>query len=145
MTPEFIKAVGFTLKWEGGDKITNDPKDPGGLTKYGISKRAFPNLDIANLTLEQAQEIYHDKYWSALNLDGKPFPIACSQFDAAVNCGVSRVRSWLTDGKLNEDAGLFNDRRERYYTSLADEKPVFKRYLRGWMNRLNDLRAFIKN
>ncbi len=36
---DFEKAVLKTLIREGGAKITKDPNDPGGLTKYGISKR----------------------------------------------------------------------------------------------------------
>ncbi len=52
----FEGALKFTLSWKGG--LVNDPNDPGGETKYGISKRAYPELDIANLTLEQAKGIY---------------------------------------------------------------------------------------
>ena len=50
----FQQALKHTLKWEGGSKFTDDPHYPGGATKYGISKRAFPDLDIPNLTYEQA-------------------------------------------------------------------------------------------
>ena len=40
----FERAIDKTLAWEGG--YVNDPKDPGGETKYGISKRAHPDVDI---------------------------------------------------------------------------------------------------
>jgi lysozyme family protein len=43
--------------------ISNDPKDPGGMTKWGISKRSYPDLDIAGLTREQALEIYYRDWW----------------------------------------------------------------------------------
>jgi len=46
---------------EGGD--VNDPDDPGGHTKYGISKAAYPGVDIANLTIPGAQEIYLRDWW----------------------------------------------------------------------------------
>ena len=46
MSEVFPLALQFALKWEGGDKYTNDPIDPGGETKYGISKRAYPDIDI---------------------------------------------------------------------------------------------------
>ena len=39
----FERAIDKTLAWEGG--YVNDPKDPGGETKYGISKRAHPDVD----------------------------------------------------------------------------------------------------
>ena len=53
---DFDKALKFVLKWEGG--YSNDPNDPGGETKYGISKRSYPELDISKLTLEQAKDIF---------------------------------------------------------------------------------------
>lgn len=51
MDSNFTKAMQFISKWEG--EYSNDPFDPGGETKYGISKRAYPNLDIKNLTKEK--------------------------------------------------------------------------------------------
>ena len=47
---------------EGGAKVTNDPSDPGGLTKFGISKKSHPGVDIANLTYEDAKQIYMQQY-----------------------------------------------------------------------------------
>ena len=53
---EFSDAVKIVLKHEGG--YVDDPVDPGGETKYGISKKAYPFLDIKNLTIKQASDIY---------------------------------------------------------------------------------------
>ena len=47
---DFDKAFELVIGHEGG--LVDHPADPGGLTKYGISKRAYPNLDIRNLTLD---------------------------------------------------------------------------------------------
>lgn len=52
-----------------GSEYTNDPKDKGGETKFGISKRSYPKLDIKNLTREQAIEIYKRDFWNKNNLD----------------------------------------------------------------------------
>ncbi len=71
----FSAALKFALKWEGG--YVNDPDDPGGETKYGISKRAHPEVDIKNLTVAQAGEIYKREYWDSIGLDsiaGKMIP-----------------------------------------------------------------------
>ena len=54
----FSKAIVKTLAKEGGAIFTDDPNDAGGATKYGISQRAYPNVDIRNLTEQQAREIY---------------------------------------------------------------------------------------
>mgnify|MGYP003149201708 FL=1 len=61
MNSEIIKSV---LHREGGAKITRDPDDPGGLTKFGISKRSNPDVDIENLSEDDAVLIYLEKYWS---------------------------------------------------------------------------------
>ena len=57
------KFIRIVLLSEGGSKYTNDPKDAGGETKYGISKKAFPNVDIKNLTETDAIAIYKKMYY----------------------------------------------------------------------------------
>jgi lysozyme family protein len=59
----FDVAIATVLRNEGGGRVTNDPRDPGGLTRWGISKRAHPEVDILNLTAEEAVQIYYSKYW----------------------------------------------------------------------------------
>ena len=59
----FDIAIDTVLRNEGGGKVTRDPRDPGGLTRWGVSKRAHPDVDILNLTEEQAVDIYCRLYW----------------------------------------------------------------------------------
>ena len=59
MTTNFIKSFEEIIGIEGG--YVNDPKDKGGETKYGISKRSYPHLDIKNLTLNEAEYIYYNE------------------------------------------------------------------------------------
>ena len=139
----FAKALNFVLRWEGG--YTNDPTDPGGETKYGISKRAYPHLNIKALTKEQAAQIYAKDYWDAAGCNECSEPkLAIALFDAAVNVGVGRVKKWLKEdfktSQLSHEE--FNARRQYYYT--AEVKPSLRAvYLNGWLNRLNDLRKFL--
>lgn len=63
--------------------------DPGGETKYGISKRQYPDLDIKNLTLDQAKAIYLRDYWVPCHADTVPDSIRFDLFDMAVNSGVT--------------------------------------------------------
>lgn len=79
-------AIDFVLEQEGG--YENDPKDPGGETNFGISKKAYPNLDIKNLTVDQAKEIYMNDYWVPCRCDEIPTQYAIALFDTAVNEGV---------------------------------------------------------
>lgn len=89
----FKKAVEHILLEEGGYSF--DPRDPGGETKYGISKRAYPKEDVKNLTVEQAKELYRRDYWNPIKGDDLPPSIALITFDAAVNQGVSKASKWL--------------------------------------------------
>ena len=54
---DFNEAIEIVLKHEGG--YVNDIDDPGGETMMGISKKAYPNLDIKNLTKEDVKNIYY--------------------------------------------------------------------------------------
>jgi len=81
----FEQAFDRVIGHEGG--YVNHPDDPGGETKWGISKRAYPNVSIKDLTREQARDLYLADYWSPLHLEGLPDEIQFNVFDAAVNHG----------------------------------------------------------
>lgn len=71
---------------EGG--YVADSRDPGGETKFGISKRAYPRTDIAALTLDGAKAIYRRDYWGPAGCDLVPDAAKFDLFDMAVNSGV---------------------------------------------------------
>jgi len=81
---DFDTAFARLVGNEGG--YVNDPLDPGGETKFGISKRSYPHVDIKNLTVEQAKAIYFKDFWSLL-FDARP-AIKFQAFDFAVNSGI---------------------------------------------------------
>lgn len=81
----FDVAFDRLISHEGG--YVNDPRDPGGETKFGISKRSYPQLDIAKLTLEDAKAIYLRDFWNPLG-DAHP-AVKFQAFDFAVNSGIS--------------------------------------------------------
>lgn len=89
MSPTFDRALRFVLDFEGG--YVHDPADPGGETRYGISKHAYPHEDIAGLTVARAGELYKRDYWVPLRCDDFAYPLAVALFDTAVNCGVSKA------------------------------------------------------
>lgn len=93
VNPDWDRAISFVLKMEGD--YTLDPNDPGGETKYGISKKAYPSLDIKNLTVEQAEGIYRADYWNTCSCDELPTPWAIAVFDCAVNQGVHKAKRLL--------------------------------------------------
>lgn len=120
----FDDAFDAVVGVEGG--YVNNPADPGGETKYGISKRSYPTLDIANLTLDDAKAIYKRDYWDPLNLDNELYPIALLLFDAAVNQGMTFAHT------LPRDLTAIGTTRAIRYT----ESPNFYRFGKGWFNRL---------
>ncbi|MGJ8685854.1 MAG: glycoside hydrolase family 108 protein [Spongiibacteraceae bacterium] len=149
----FKQALDFVLTEEGEE--TNDPKDPGGHTKYGISKKAYPNLNIAALTVDDAAEIYYRDYWA--KLPTLPDVVHFLAFDCAVNCGTRRAIRILQlaigakdDGRwgpksqaalekkpLQELIINYQAERARFYALLDDLDDI---YARGWMRRT--MRAF---
>jgi lysozyme family protein len=82
----FDTAFDRLLGHEGG--YVDDPKDLGGETNWGISKRSYPSLDIKNLTREQARAIYQRDFWYRGRMDYYDGAIAFQAFDAAVNHGI---------------------------------------------------------
>ena len=75
----------LTPTYEGG--YSNDPLDPGGETKYGISKRSYPHLDIKTLTRAQVKPIYRADFWGPAGCDAVPDELKYPLFDFAVNSG----------------------------------------------------------
>lgn len=93
MPTVFDQCFAAVIGAEGG--YANNPADPGGETKFGISKRSYPSLDIKSLTLDDAKTIYRNDYWNRVQGDTLPPPLALVVFDSAVNNGVSRAVKWL--------------------------------------------------
>jgi len=137
----FIKAMQFVSLHEWSNRedgaYTNDPVDPGGETKFGISKKAHPTLDIKNLTLAEALVIYYNEYWVVNRCDNYGIALATCIFDTAVNGGIKLVKRMTS----NDYKELISLRRQRYL-GLIQRNPALSKFKNGWMNRLNDLAKF---
>lgn len=96
----FDLAVHYVLKHEGG--YTQNPLDPGGETKYGISNKSYPTLDIARLTEDQAIEIYRRDFWDHMFLGYiENMVVAVKVFDYAVNVG-PRAAAWAMQRAISD-------------------------------------------
>lgn len=133
----FDQAVTQVLKHEGG--YVNDPNDPGGETKYGISKKSYPNVDIKNLTIDQAKAIYKRDYWDAVGADNLPPNVRYAAFDTAVNMGVGIARRFVKES--GGDLNRFIELRRQRYANLIARNPKLAKFQRGWNNRLNEVAA----
>lgn len=149
----FDQAFAIIIGHEGG--YTSGVGDPGGETKFGISKRAYPRVSIPDLTLESAKEIYRRDYWDKLCLDSADPGLALVAFDAAVNNGVLQTTKWLqralgvnADGIMGPitrgalEACMGDAAAEALVTLHAHrihmmaELPTWKKFGRGWSKRL---------
>lgn len=148
----FDEAFERLIGHEGG--YVNHPDDPGGETKFGISRRAYPGEDIAGMTLERAKLLYRRDYWGPAGCDAWPDLVKFEVFDMAVNLGVGqavrilqraagttpdgvigiqttmRVQSARPDWLLRRVQGM----RLKFYTGLK----TFGAFGAGWVNRVAD-------
>jgi len=154
----FTAAVAVLLAHEGG--YVNDSSDPGGETKYGISKRAYPELDIANLTEADATEIYYRDYWFRQPWSKFAPTVACKLLDCGVDIGIKSVNVCLQRalracgkpvaedgvlGQLSVDAvaktsplmllPALKSEIAAHYRLVAVAKPGEAQDLGGWLNR----------
>jgi len=155
----------LALDWidtaEGVD--ADDPSDRGGRTRYGISSRAHPDVDVASLTRQQAHAIYAQDYWSPARCGEMPPALAIALFDGAVQHGVRRGVLLLQRalrqtpdgivGPLTLDAAWQGDEaghlsmylahRARYYARIVAGDASQSVYLLGWYARLMRLQQYI--
>ena len=154
----FNEIIEKVLEHEGG--YVNDPKDLGGETKYGITKRFYPDIDIKNLTIEQAKEIYKKDYWDKNKVESLPRNLWHIYFDMCVNMGkrtavkvlqraaVNKGRDIKVDGGLGPMTikalnGVELDRvrafRVKYYVDLITAKPEQEKFYLGWFRRATEV------
>lgn len=138
MGNDFDTAVNFVIdRLEGGDQIVQEPG--GGIAKYGINSIANPDVDVANLTRQDAINIYKERYWDAVDADNLPASLRLDVFDAAVNQGPDDALRFLKQS--GGDLEIFRDLRGDDYKELAKLYPEkFEDHLDGWMNRLDKVK-----
>ena len=101
----FDDAFEALMGHEGG--YVNDPRDLGGETRFGISKRAYPSLDIKALSLADAKAIYRRDYWLPSGCEAVPEALRFDLFDMAVQSGVrASVLALQKAAKVAEDGVL---------------------------------------
>lgn len=170
MKQTFDIVMNWVFTHEGG--YSSDRADPGNWTggkvgkgqlkgtKFGISAKAYPNLDIKNLTKDQARALYKRDYWDRVKGDNLPAGLDYVAYDAAINSGPAQSARWIqravgvaADGVIgaqtlaaidaaareNEEALITNATGQRltFLKSLS----TWGRYGKGWKRRVDDVRA----
>lgn len=148
----FDDAFRRVLGTEGD--YSNDPLDLGGETRWGISKRAYPMLDIASLTVDDAKRIYKRDYWGPAGCDAVPELLRYPLFDAAVNQGVEGAIKMLQRAVRETEDGVLGSRTLQAVSSTDPALVAYRfaaarlaayagapekqwlRFGRGWLRRV---------
>lgn len=139
----FDPCLAEILKHEGG--YVNHPKDPGGETNMGISKRSYPGENIRGMTRARAGEIYRRDFWNRVRGDQLPDGIDLVAFDPAVNSGVSRGSRWLQAAlgfPRSEQDGKVGPNTVGKAQAASDGVAVIKRACAARMGFLRGLRTW---
>lgn len=142
----FEKLVGH----EGG--YVNNPADPGGETKFGLSKRSYPAEDIQNLTLERARWLYMRDFWGPAGCDAVQDGLKFQLFDMAVNSGVKTAIKTLQRAVGEIEDGILGPRTLQACQSMPAPRlvarfnghrlilmaslPTWPAFGRGWARRV---------
>src|SRR6056300_405603 len=160
MQENYDKCLKAILHHEGG--YVNHPKDPGGETNLGVTKRVYEEhggtKDMKDLTVEDVAPIYKKGYWDKMKGDDLPSGLDLCVFDFGVNAGPGRSAKYLqtmigtvADGGIGpntlkavdayvEEHGIekavenFQEARQGYYEKLS----TFDTFGKGWTRRVTE-------
>ena len=148
-------AIALTLKNEGG--FVNNPADPGGATNMGITQADMPGVNIADLTVTQAETYYDQHYWKSLYSEIEDQFVANKLFDLGVLFGVGTavqmmqgVLKLTPDGvfgpatlaAVNEAEPLslltaYKTVMVQHAIDIGGAHPQERQFVVGWLRRIN--------
>lgn len=156
--------IPFVLRYEGG--FVNDPADSGGPTNKGVTLNTFRSVygraktinDLKHMTDNEWRHIFKSLYWDKCKGDDiTDQSIANLLVDWAYNSGTSlairhiqRIVGVKADGimgnitlsAINNHSplplfGALKQDRIAFYHSIVAKRPANKKFLKGWLNRVN--------
>jgi lysozyme family protein len=167
MKANYNKCLETILHHEGG--YVNHPKDPGGETNLGVTKRVYEEWGgdkaMKDLFVEDVAPIYKKNYWDKVKGDSLPDGLDLCVFDFGVNAGPGRSAKYLqnmigtvADGGIGPNTlkkvdeyvdkhGLvntivnFQSARQSYYEQLS----TFETFGRGWTRRVDETTKLAKS
>lgn len=130
----FNTSVERTLGFEGGLL----PADTNGTpTNFGINQAANPDIDVKNITQDDARKIYKERYWNAIGGDelaAKDPKLAHVAFDTAVIAGPGRAKKILEAS--GGDPMKFMALRSDFLKGLVTANPEkYGPFAKSWANR----------
>lgn len=136
-------AYAFMRRWEGAKCVHDPVRTFKGVTNgtynaWRQSKGMGPGDVCRDLTEQQAEAIYYERYWVASGAGRLSPAVAIAHFDHAVNAGVGAAKGVLAQCGDNIDCYI-KGRLADYRT-----KKNCPQYCRAWQNRVNDLVKFLQ-
>lgn len=170
MNPDFLRVQrDFLRRWEGG--YVNDKDDPGGETNLGVTlnvwrawcaSQGLPVKPMRALTHADVEPLYEARYWAPLAA-GLPWPLSAAIYDFSVNAGPGdgnafdeqgreegatwvlwRATQLAPTGTPLQKALATCDARAEFYRGIAARRPASRKFLNGWLNRTEALRAWLR-
>jgi lysozyme family protein len=162
MKENFDQALKAILHHEGG--FVNHPKDPGGMTNLGVTKRVWEEwvgheVDekaMRALTPETVGPMYKTKYWDKIRGDDLPTGVDYAVFDAAINSGPGRAAKWLQtavgavpDGAIGAgtlakvgamDAKSIIEKYQETRLAFMQSLPTWEVFGKGWGRRVTEVK-----
>ena len=163
----FEECLARVLKHEGG--YVHDSLDSGGRTNLGVTQRVWEEFvghpvseaDMRALTHEKVSKLYKQKYWNAAYCEVLPRGLDYVVFDFAVNAGTGRAvktlqqaigvvadgiigprtRAAINGANAKDLVAKYSDARTDFYQGIVARKPDQARFIRGWLNRVEEARS----
>lgn len=132
----FDNAIDVVLQNEGGF-VANDGNS-GAPANFGINQKANPDIDVANLNVDQAKQLYKTRYWDKYNLQEVPDDVQAIVFDGVVNHRSDFAKELVDAAKNGASLTDIKNMRNEEYMRLASLDPKkYQQFLGGWQNRLD--------
>lgn len=157
---DFEKAIALTLVHEGG--FVDNPADPGGATKYGVTQKDMPGVNIADITPAQATEYYREHYWKPLYSEIVDQSVASKLFDMGVLFGIGEAvkllqivlqtayptlvideefgpttLGYVNDAEPQSLLSAYKTALVTYTLRIVTNKPALRVFTAGWGRRIN--------
>lgn len=125
--------------WTGGKERVGELKG----TKWGLAAMTYPHLDIANITLEQAKEIYFNDWWLKLKMERWPNVMKYQMFDAAFNHGTGRANQFLQFAARVKDDGVIGPKTIAA-VNKADPNDLVLRFLAKRLRYFTEVKTWVE-
>ena len=163
MKDNFDKCFALVIDDEGG--FVDHPKDPGGMTNLGVTRRNWEvylnrnvtEIEMRGLTPDIVKPFYKAMYWDKIKGDQLPAGVDYAAYDFAVNSGTRRAAKYLQRIAGVADDGVIGPKSieaikacdpKQTVQALCDMRldflkrlPTFETFGKGWSRRVAEVRA----